>query len=241
MGKVALMEKSLVKDIFDQKKDRTETQIILVDLKKIEKVLNSLNTDSFRKDLYPGFFTNEEPENSYGETSKKIVKESHLKKLISIFGEKKFSLCRNTPHEALTYLFTNNNYKNNGKVKAKILKLFNLSPDSNSTLGTFCINSNGEKNKFFGWLTKKEVEENFMKILEELADLHECFNLEKTGSMSPELTFSLLDYIEGGDWKYQELKEIAAQFEEIIKNLFCAFRRAHQYCLDIVIMEEEPW
>ena len=238
MGKVALLEKKFVKDIFDRKKEATESQIILVDLKKVEKVLHSLNTDSFRKDIYPGFFTNDKTENTYGETSRKVVQEKQLKKLISIFGEKKFSLCRNTPHAALIHLFTSNNYKNGQQVKDKILKLLS---NSKPSLESFSVNPEPEKNEFFGWLTKEEVEENFMKILEELADLHESFNLEKTGNASPELTFSLLDYIDGGDGKYQELKEIASQFEEIIKNLFCAFRRAHQYHLDIVIMEEEPW
>ena len=220
-----------------RKKKSSVSQIILVDLKKIEKVLHSLNTEHFKKDIYSGFFTSE---NYTDYKNEKTVNLNQLKKLVSIFGEKKFPLCRSNLQKALIQLFTSNKYKNGTRVKDKLLKSFTME-SSDFTLGEFNILSGYENFNFFGWLTKEEIEENFMKILEELADIHEKFNLEKTGISNPELTVSLLEYIEGGDWKYQETREFADQFEEIIKNFFCAFRRAHQNCLDLVIMEEEPW
>ncbi|HPZ06581.1 MAG TPA: hypothetical protein PL110_00575 [Candidatus Eremiobacteraeota bacterium] len=234
MEKTLLKEHSAVKDIFD--KSISESQIILVDLEKVERILNSLNSDSFRKDLYPYILINSE-ENFYTEKSK-IVKESHLKKLISIFGEKKFTLSHNSIHNVLPYLFENNTYNNKNKVKDKLIKLFSFARSSAFSLGDFTVNPFYEKNKFFGWLTKEEVEENFMKILEELTDIHERFTLEKKGELSPELTVNIMEYLCPGN-KLKNYKEIASQCEEMIRILFYSLRRAHEFKLDIVAMENE--
>lgn len=232
----AIKEQLRVKDIFDQQNDLSlVSQIILVDLEKVERVLNSLNKDSFSKDIYPQFITGEDRELQAG-----VVKESHLKKLISIFGEKKFSLSKNALHRAFYYLFEHNTSNNGKRVKDKLLKLISFGLSNHCSLGNFSIDSIHHKNSFFGWLTREEIEDNFMKILESLADLHEIFSLEKKGDTPPALTLSMLDYM------YDEKRdcnvmEIAGQFEEMIKVLFYSFRRANEYKLDLVFMEEDIW
>ncbi len=232
----AIKEQLRVKDIFDQQNDLSlVSQIILVDLEKVERVLNSLNKDSFSKDIYPQFITGEDRELQAG-----VVKESHLKKLISIFGEKKFSLSKNALHRAFYYLFEHNTRNNGKRVKDKLLKLISFGASNRCSLGNFSIHSISHKNRFFGWLTKEEIEANFMKILEELADLHEIFNLEKKGDIPPGLTLNILDYMYG-EKRDCNVTEIAGQFEEMIKVLFYSFRRANEYKLDLVVMEEDIW
>jgi hypothetical protein len=234
----AIKEQLRVKDIFDKKSDSSLlSQVILVDLEKVERVLNSLNKDSFSKDIYPQFIAGEDIEINL---QPDVVKESHLKKLISIFGEKKFSLSKNALHRALYYLFEHNTHNNGKRVKDKLLKLISFGGSTHCSLGSFSIHSIHHKNRFFGWLTKEEIESNFMKILEELADLHEIFNLEKKGDISPGLTSSILDYIYD-DKPDCNVREIAGQFEEMIRVLFYSFRRAHEYKLDLVVMEEDLW
>ncbi|MEQ8189348.1 MAG: hypothetical protein ABRQ39_15365 [Candidatus Eremiobacterota bacterium] len=232
----AIKEQLKVKDIFDQKNDFSPvSQVILVDLEKVERVLNSLNKDSFSKDIYPQFIAGEDKALQPG-----VVKESHLKKLISIFGEKKFSLSKNALHRAFYYLFEHNTHNNGKRVKDKLLKLISFGCSSRCSLGNFSIHSIHHKNRFFGWLTKEEIEANFMKILESLTDLHEIFNLEKKGDIPPALTSRMLEYMYGEETDC-DVKEIAGQFEEMIKVLFYSFRRANEYKLDLVVMEEDIW
>ncbi|MEQ8220694.1 MAG: hypothetical protein ABRQ37_00220 [Candidatus Eremiobacterota bacterium] len=232
----AIKEQLRVKDIFDQHCGLSPvSQVILVDLEKVERVLNSLNKDSFSRDIYPQFIAGEDRTLQPG-----VVKESHLKKLISIFGEKKFSLSKNALHRAFCYLFEHNTHNNGKRVKDKLLKLISFGVSNHCSLGNFSVDSIHHKNSFFGWLTREEIEDNFMKILEALADLHEIFNLEKKADIAPALTLSILEHIYG-EKPDCNVTEIAGQFEEMIKVLFYSFRRANEYKLDLVFMEEDMW
>jgi len=232
----AIKEQLRVKDIFDQQSGLSPvSQVILVDLEKVERVLNSLSKDSFSRDIYPQFIAGEDRTLQPG-----VVKESHLKKLISIFGEKKFSLSKNALHRAFYYLFEHYTHNNGKRVKDKLLKLISFGVSNHCSLGNFSIASIHHKNSFFGWLTREEIEDNFMKILEALADLHEIFNLEKKADIAPALTLSILEHIYG-EKPDCNVAEIAGQFEEMIKVLFYSFRRANEYKLDLVFMEEDMW
>jgi hypothetical protein len=228
-------EEILLKDF--QENITSECQIILVDLDKVKKILNNIDNNSFNKDLYLDFYMGKNQNDYYIDMDEdNIIKESHLKSLISVFGEKKISICCNGLHKALPYLFARRIHNNGKKIKDTLLKLMSIELAVKVTSGE--INKKA-KRKFFGWITKEEIEYNFMKLLEGIADIHETFKIEKIGFVEPKLTLSLLKQLYGSKNMHNyDTKKIAGEFEEIIKNIFYALRRAREYNLDIVLIEE---
>jgi len=117
--------------------------------------------------------------------------------------------------------------------KVKDLLLGFLASNSQLSLGEFVDSCKSSIQGIKGLLKRDDIEKYFMKILEELADLHEEFRLEAEGLKPPELTEKLLQLI---DTEGLDTITMAGQFREMVKILFNSLRRAHEYKLDLVLI-----